>query len=398
MKYIQSLFVSFILVLFSYVSAQAFLSSDDVGSTTAQFLKLGIGAKSAGMGNAVTSVNNGTDAIYWNPANLIYIDKKELSFSHTIWFEDVNYEWLAFALPTTEYGVFGFGLQYVSYGTIDKIDNTNTSDGSFSPLDMALYLSYANSYDRLNFGLNLKYIYSKIEESASAIALDLGATYKFDNDKTSIGAALTNLGTSMKFNKESEDLPMLFKIGASHYLLDEWLVSLDLNFPKDNEIYFNFGTQYSIEIAENLDFAFRVGYEGRNKDIPGFNWINLGFGLEYLDYKFDYAFVPYGDIGMTHRFSFGIKFGKQVDKIDLAEQERRAQQEKDVPSQKEQITQEPQQVVPEVNEADKSAEKVDNIQQQPQVNTQTKQPQQQKAQAAKTTVKKQNIQTQAGKK
>lgn len=398
MKYIQSLFVSFMLVLFSYVSAQAFLSSDDVGSTTAQFLKLGIGAKSAGMGNAVTSVNNGTDAIYWNPANLSYIDKKELSFSHTIWFEDVNYEWLAFALPTTEYGVFGFGLQYVSYGSIDKVDNTNISDGSFSPLDMALYLSYANSYDRLNFGLNLKYIYSKIEESASAIALDLGATYKFDNNKTSIGAALTNLGTSMKFNKESEDLPMLFKMGASHYLLDEWLVSLDLNFPKDNEIYFNFGTQYSIEIAENLDFAFRAGYEGRNKDIPGFNWINLGFGLEYLDYKFDYAFVPYGDIGMTHRFSFGIKFGKQVDKIDLAEQERRAQQEKDVPSQKEQITQEPQQVVPEVNEADKSAEKVDNIQQQPQVNTQTKQPQQQKAQAAKITVKKQNIQTQAGKK
>lgn len=326
MKYIQSLFVSFMLVLFSYVSAQAFLSSDDVGSTTAQFLKLGIGAKSAGMGNAVTSVNNGTDAIYWNPANLSYIDKKELSFSHTIWFEDVNYEWLAFALPTTEYGVFGFGLQYVSYGSIDKVDNTNISDGSFSPLDMALYLSYANSYDRLNFGLNLKYIYSKIEESASAIALDLGATYKFDNNKTSIGAALTNLGTSMKFNKESEDLPMLFKIGASHYLLDEWLVSLDLNFPKDNEIYFNFGTQYSIEIAENLDFAFRAGYEGRNKDIPGFNWINLGFGLEYLDYKFDYAFVPYGDIGMTHRFSFGIKFGKQVEKVDLAEQQRRSQQ------------------------------------------------------------------------
>ena len=400
MKYIKSFIITFIFIFISFVNAHAFLSSDDVGSTTAQFLKLGIGAKSAGMGNAVTSINNGTDAIYWNPANLNYINKKELSFSHAIWFEDVNYEWLAFALPTTEYGVFGFGLQYVSYGSIDKVDNTNTSDGSFSPLDMALYLSYANSYDRLNFGLNLKYIYSKIEESASAIALDLGATYKFDNDKTSIGAALTNLGTSMKFNKESEDLPLLFKIGASHYLLDEWLVSLDLNFPKDNEFYFNFGTQYSIEIADDLNFALRAGYEGRNKDIPGFNWINLGFGFEYLDFKFDYAFVPYGDIGMTHRFSFGIKFGQQVDKIDLAEQERRAQQERDALLQKRQLRQQRQQV-PEVKEENKPAEEI-NVQQQPQTKTevteQTKQPQQKTSMAATNKQNVQKIKTQAGKK
>jgi hypothetical protein len=201
-------------------------------------------------------------------------------------------------------------------------------------------------------------------------------------------------------------------------LLDEWLVSLDLNFPKDNEFYFNFGTQYSIEIADDLNFALRVGYEGRNKDIPGFNWINLGFGFEYLDYKFDYAFVPYGDIGMTHRFSFGIKFGKQVDKIDLAEQERRAQQETNVPSQKKQAAQEQQQVIPEVKENDKPAEKVD-AQQQSQVKTevkdqnkqqeqkmqvqtevkeQSKQPQQKMSVAAKKKQNVQNIKTQAGKK
>ena len=314
MKYINSFFITFLIILFSYINAHAFLSSDDVGSTTAQFLKLGIGAQSAGMGNAVTSINNGTDAIYWNPANLYYIDKKEISFSHAIWFEDVNYEWLAFVLPTTEYGVFGIGLQYVSYGSIDRVDNQQISDGSFSPLDMALYLSYANSYKQFDFGLNLKYIYSKIEESASAIAIDLGAKYKLNNNKTSFGATITNFGTDMKFNDESESLPFLFKLGASHYIFDQWLIALDLNFPKDNEFYFNFGTQYGIEIADNLNFALRAGYEGRNKDIPGFNWINLGFGLEYLDYKFDYAFVPYGDIGMTHRFSFGIKFGQKVEK------------------------------------------------------------------------------------
>ena len=369
MRYIKSLFITFILIFFSYINVQAFFSKDDIGSTTAQFLKLGIGAKSAGMGNAVTGIYNGTDAIYWNPANLSYIDKTELSFSHTIWFEDVNYEWLAFALPTTEYGVFGLGLQYVSYGSIDRVDNTNTSDGSFSPLDMALYLSYANSYDNFDFGFNLKYIYSKIEESASAIGIDVGVKYRLSNDKTSLGAAITNFGTDMKFNKESESLPFLFKIGASHYIIDNWLVSLDLNFPKDNEIYVNAGTQYGVEIADNLKFNLRAGYEGRNKDIPGFNWINLGFGFEYLDYVFDYAFVPYGDIGMTHRFSFSIKFGKKVEKVDLAEQERLARQEKYVPTQKEQLIQKSQVD----QETDKPVEQIDvPDQQKTQLQTETK--------------------------
>lgn len=312
MKYLKSFTLILFLVTFSYINAWAFLSKDFLGTTTAQFLKLGIGARSAGMGNAVTSVNNGTDAIYWNPANLSYINKKEFSFSHTIWFENVNYEWLAFALPTTEYGMFGFGLQYVSYGSIDRVDNNNITDGSFSPLDMALYLSYANTYEKINFGLNLKYIYSKIEESASAVALDLGVNYSLNENKTFVGGTITNLGTDMKYNKETESLPFLFKLGASHFIYNEWLVSLDLNFPKDNEFYVNLGTEYLLNVAGDIDCAFRIGYEGRNKDIPGFNWINLGFGIQYSDYKFDYAFVPYGDIGMTHRFSFGIKFGKQV--------------------------------------------------------------------------------------
>lgn len=406
MRYLKSLFITFALIFFSYANVQAFFSKDDIGSTTAQFLKLGIGAKSAGMGNAVTSVYNGTDAVYWNPANLNYADKKELSFSHAIWFEDVNYEWLAFVMPTAKYGVFGLGMQYVSYGSIDKIDNQQISDGSISPLDMALYLSYANSNGNLDFGLNFKYIYSKIEKSASAIALDLGAKYNL-TDRTAIGAALTNFGTEMKFDKETESLPLLFKIGASHYIINNWLVSLDLNFPNDNEVYVNAGTQYAIEIADNLNFALRVGYEGRNKDIPGFNWINLGFGLEYLDYVFDYAFVPYGDIGMTHRFSFSIKFGKTVEKIDTfsstpseeSEPEPKGTEKTvekiDTPTQQEQTQQQP-----ETTNTDKATEKNITQNQQPVSQTEKKEPNKQaeKTNITKQQTKKVNTQTQAGKK
>ena len=309
--------ITFFLCIFSlflFTNSYAFLSKDGTGTTSAQFLKLGIGAKNAGMGNAVAGVYNGTDAIYWNPSNLNYITRKEISFSHTIWFEDISYEWLAFALPTTEYGTFGVAIQYVSYGSINRVDNNNVSDGSFSPIDMAIYLSYVNTYKNFNFGGNLKYIYSKIENSASAIALDLSSSYDITNELC-IGVAITNIGQQMKFNDESEDLPLLFKVGAAYWILNPWLVSLDLNFPNDNDFYFNLGTEYKVFTNEKTDIFIRAGYDGRNNDVPGFNWLNLGFGINYLDYVFDYAFVPYGDIGMTHRFSFSIKFGSEVEKI-----------------------------------------------------------------------------------
>jgi len=302
-----------ITLLFIFANSYAFISKDGVGTTSAQFLKLGIGAKSAAMGNAVAGVYNGTDAIYWNSSALNYMTRKELSFSHTIWFEDISYEWLAFVLPTQEYGNFGVAIQYVSYGDIKKVDINNTPNGSLSPLDMAIYLSYANTYENFNLGGNLKYIYSKIENSASAFALDLSASYDITNELC-IGAAITNIGQQMKFNDESEILPLLFKVGAAYWILNSWLASLDLNFPNDNDFYFNLGTEYKVFANEKTDIFIRAGYDGRNKDVPGFNWLNLGFGINYLDYVFDYAFVPYGDIGMTHRFSFSIKFGPEVEK------------------------------------------------------------------------------------
>jgi hypothetical protein len=309
-KYFLTLFFVFLFT----VSSQAFFSEQGLGTTTAQFLKLTIGAKNAGMGNAAVSNLCGSDAIYWNPANLYYLNQKTLSFSHTSWFEDINYEWIAFAMPTEKIGTFGFALQYVSYGSIEKVNSSAISDGSFSPMDMALYLSYATSYKTFQFGGNLKYINSKIENSATAFAVDLGTNWNLPDDKTSVAMTISNFGTNMKFNNESESLPLLIKTGASSYVLENLLVALDINFPNDNNIYFNLGSEYGIPISDKTELFLRAGYDGRNKDIPGFNWLNLGFGISHADINFDYAFVPYGDIGMTHQFSCGMKFGEVVKK------------------------------------------------------------------------------------
>jgi len=321
----NSLKLSFLLLFFVSVT---YASSDKIGTTAVQFLKLGIGAENAAMGNTGVSNTQNGNAIYWNPANTSCLTKKEFSFSHTIWFEDINYEWLSFVLPTKKAGTFGIAAQYVSYGSIDKVDISGTKNGSFSPTDLAVYLSYSNSYKKFMFGGNLKYINTTIEKSASAFAVDFGTTYKID-EKTSAGLAFSNLGTKIKFNNEEEELPFIVKAGASRIIIDNLLIALDLNFPNDNDLYVNIGGQYLILLGDMFDLKLRAGYDGRNKDIPGFNWLNFGFGIGFNDISFDYAFVPCGDIGMTHRFSFNIKFGNDINDDSVIKRKEEKKKAKD---------------------------------------------------------------------
>ena len=50
----------------------------DVGTAAAQFLQIGAGARSLGMGDAYTAVVEGPDSAYWNPAGSILPESRKL--------------------------------------------------------------------------------------------------------------------------------------------------------------------------------------------------------------------------------------------------------------------------------------------------------------------------------
>ncbi|MDR2426640.1 MAG: PorV/PorQ family protein [Endomicrobium sp.] len=304
------IFVSF--PIFSYAATS-------VGTTAVPFLKYGAGARAAGMGNAFSAVTEaGSDMIYWNPAGLAPINRQDVSLMYLSGLEGISYGWLSYAIPTL-YGSFGAAVQYMSSGNIDGrgIDAQSISD--FSTYDLAVSLSYARYYNfknagALDYGANLKYIYSKIDNSASAFAIDAGAVFTLNDNMTSFAIVMQNVGTNLKYNEESEVLPFVVKSGISRIFFKKLLVTIDLNFPNDNDIFPSFGAEYQINIIQNTNIALRAGYDGRQKDIDGFSRINTGFGLKYMDYIFDYAFSPYGNLGDVHRVSIGMMFGREFDR------------------------------------------------------------------------------------
>src|SRR3989339_2044429 len=105
------------VVFCSVLQANASFSKNDAGTSAAQFLKLGAGARAAGMGEAFAAVSDNADSIYWNPAGLNKIEGKSLSVMHAAWFEGITYDWASYAQKIGNAGVVGIGVQYLSCGS-----------------------------------------------------------------------------------------------------------------------------------------------------------------------------------------------------------------------------------------------------------------------------------------
>ena len=295
-----------LLLAGTHGAAQAAFSGDDLGTATAQFLKLGPGARANGMGEAFTAAADDATAIYWNPAGLAKITRQEASFTHAQLFEDIRYEWASYARPTSM-GIFAVGVQYLSYGDITARDTTGADNGTISPSDLCATLSYARHLLGVDAGASVKYISSQIQHKATAVAVDAGAQYAL-SPKIALGAVLQNMGSRMTYNNESDPLPFMIRTGAAYHLLENWALTGEAIMPSDSYAYFAAGTEYNQKVGGDIAVALRGGYNGVDKDLGGTKGFALGLGLKYADYAMDYAYTPFGDLGNTNRFSVGVKF------------------------------------------------------------------------------------------
>ncbi len=307
-----------ILSLF-FVSTMFTVSFGDIakkaGTTACPFLKIGVGARPVAMGETYTGVAEGINSIYWNSAGLALLENKEISAMHIEWFQGVKYEYLAYAQPVEKIkGIIGTNITYLYMGGIEKREDEDSDPEKAKAYDLALNLAYATQYnDKLSLGINFKFIRSFIvEKSAYAFASDVSALYKIKRNLKA-GLAVQNIGTKMKFIDEADPLPLVIKGGVSYTLLhnpsldrDALLLGLDVNVPFDNYINVHCGAEYTLKILHNMECALRIGYKS-NTDLGVLSGFCSGLGLVYKSIHLDYAFVPYGVLGNTHRISLRLK-------------------------------------------------------------------------------------------
>ena len=100
-KRMTSVLIMISLLAFG-LQAQNTESTTKVATTAAQFLKIGVGARSNAMGGAYVAMDYGIESIFWNPANIARISGMgEAAFNHSNWLLETQYDFAAFSLNTT---------------------------------------------------------------------------------------------------------------------------------------------------------------------------------------------------------------------------------------------------------------------------------------------------------
>lgn len=279
------------------------------------FLNLFVGARAPAMAGAYSAVSEEASAIYYNPAGLVQIPKLSAIFMRASYVADINFQYAAYAHRLSHDSVIGASALLTDIGAIEQTDTSNNKLGTFTPRDQVFTLSYSKAIlefsdkDRdVSMGISVKYINSKILNTAKSFAADFGImTYNFTSIPYRIGAVMSNLGKGLRYDTQSDSLPLSVKLAGSVNPFKNLMVSADVVLPKNNSVNFLFGTELTAEPNELTKLSLRAGVNAQ-KMRDELNGLTIGAGITLHFFTIDYAFTPMGDLGDTHRISLTFDF------------------------------------------------------------------------------------------
>jgi len=304
----------------------AFAQFAPVGTSGAQFLGIGLGARPVGMGEAFTAVTDDALSVYWNPSGLVKIEGSDISLSYVSWPAGISYQSGVFGINLGNIGAFGVSIAMLTAGS-EPVRTELQPEGTgenWSFYDLVAGVSFAKYVtDKLAVGLNLKYVRESYwDYSVGAWAVDFGTQYDIGLKGLKLAMCIENFGPEMQFggtyvdydagDQEKEfmkySLPMRFRIGLATTAIrtESYALTLaiDAIHPNDNLEQYNLGMELWL-----LDMlAIRAGYKF-NYDEEGLT-AGMGFAFPLAAKKaaFDYAFDNIGRLGIVHRVSFGLGF------------------------------------------------------------------------------------------
>lgn len=292
------------------------------GTSGFSFLNIPAGARATALGQAFTSIPNDVQGLAYNPACLATMAASQVSFQHLSYVSDVTQEAISFGHAGRQEGFsWGVSTNYLRVGSIPRtvatLQSTGdgfTETGDFSTYDMALGVTGAAPVtEDLVVGTAVKFLRESLADASShGAAVDVGAIYQANDQRSwNLGVAMQNLGAASRFADAAVKLPLTWRAGLSGQPFSQWLFSADYAKRRDTAGEFDVG----VEVTPRRAFSLRMGYRYalERPNLGALSDFSAGAGIRFRSMAIDYAFVPLGDLGLTHRISFNIRFKRRSD-------------------------------------------------------------------------------------
>lgn len=274
------------------------------GTTVMPFLRSSQGVRASAMGEAYVALSDDASALFWNPAGLGRLSRYHFTLTHQQWFTETMDELLHASFPSGP-GALGISAAYTSDPGIEAWGENNEKQYDFSTWQGVAALGYgATVFRGFQLGLAAKGFYQDLHTSFGAGGgADLGVMYqpvKF----LRIGAAARNFGVGY-YSGELLDLPSEASVGLN-YRGRECDAVLDFVYPMDND----WNVRAGVEYRPVPQLGLRLGYRTGPFDPATLGYLNGltgGIGATLGNLSLDYAIVPYGALGLTHRVGLTVR-------------------------------------------------------------------------------------------
>lgn len=309
--------------------AQFSLGEQRAGTSSGTFLKIGIGARAIGLGEAFVAVANDPTAVYWNPAGLASMQRQEITLNHASWPGDVNYEHIAYVLPVRRLGG-SLGFQIGALST--ELDETTEfqpfgTGRSFFYSDFIAGAAYARRWtDKLLIGAGVKYVREDLGAdvggpTSNAFLVDIGSIYYLGYGSVRIATSLSNFGSVLKPGGQYEspvtgevrtydpfDPPTVFRYGIAFEPIENatqrLTTSFEVNQPADNSQVMKLGLEWTWERR----VALRSGYNFSSDDLKYSAGAGFYASIGQSQCEIDYAYTHAEFLEAVHRVSLGLRF------------------------------------------------------------------------------------------
>jgi hypothetical protein len=234
----------------------------------------------------------------------------QVAFMHVNWLpslaDDLYYEFFSAVHNFKGIGTLGANITFLSYGSIQRTDESGREEGTFNPYDLSLAVSYGTSIGHgLKWGLTGKLIISKLSEqgagqevgegSATGFAIDTGILWRLSR-RLQFGAMASNLGPDISYidAAQSDPLPRNLAVGFAYKLIDtdfnSVLVQAAVDKPLTNSNFDDIIQHVGAEYWYAQFIALRAGY--KNDNAGNLKHLTFGAGLRYSLLQFDFAYIP----------------------------------------------------------------------------------------------------------
>jgi hypothetical protein len=331
------------------------------GTTAAEFLLLGAGARGTALGGAFAAMSKDVSSLYYNPAGAALMTHPGAMVGTYSYVADTRYSWGGLVFPFGG-GSSAVGIQLGTFGFKDQKVYTpeapNGTGATYSVSETFAGITFAKNFsDRFSAGLTAKGIFDQLgSASGTAYALDFGTNFHaaLNGHPVNLGFTLTNLGTSLKYSgsdlaadiprdttggnepiagqvkTKAFNLPTSFRVALAYDVMrqgnNQLSVAASFDQPNNNKAGFGGAFEWQMRQLGGSPFGAAVrgsySYAAANKvDLSGniptalsdeenLQGLAFGGGLEYaqgsFDLSVDYAFKYMGILGSTNFVSVSL--------------------------------------------------------------------------------------------